>query len=264
VELEKVKYFSENQVGYIVMDYQQNLNAIDETMATELLRALDAMEEDETVKVIVVKGTGRAFSSGGDIRYFYGKVKSGEEIDLTRLANLVGQLTLRMKRSKKLVITAVNGVAAGAGANFALSGDFVIAVEKASFLESFASVGLVPDTGGSFLLSKALSPQQIMKYCVLGEPLRAAEAKALGLVHDVVAPEDLDSAVDQLAQKLVSGPQVCYSNIKKQIYEACFREYEQYLQENEAPMENACARSGDFREGVCAFVEKRQAQFKGD
>lgn len=263
MKLDKVRYESRGFEGYITMDCQENLNAIDEVMAQNILCALRTLEEDSKVKVIILQGEGRAFSSGGDIRYFYNKIKSGEEVVLTELAELVGKLTLRIKRSEKLVITAVNGVAAGAGANLALSGDFVIASKKACFLESFAAVGLVPDTGGSFLLSKALSPQQIMRYCVLGEPLDAVEAKELGLVYDVVPPQELDSTVKALAERLTSGPQISYKNIKKQLYAACFQEYEAYLRENEAPMENACARSADFKEGVLAFVEKRKAHYTG-
>lgn len=263
MELQKVILKVKDSVATITMDYMKNLNAIDEQMASELIFALNACEQDDSVHIVILKGGDKAFSAGGDIGFFYDRMRAGGKINMEVLTSQVGKLSHIIKKMPKLVIGAVAGAAAGAGANLALSCDFVICADNAKFIQAFAGVGLVPDTGGSYLLCRSIGIQRTLELCVTGRPLAAEEAKNLGLVYQVVPKEELMETVENLAKKLSSGPLLSYRNIKKQIYAASFRDYERYLIDTESPTQLECFASQDFREGVNAFIEKRKPDFTG-
>ena len=131
--LNKLEHSEQDHIGRITMCFNENLNAIDEELAEELLYMLDQYEKNDDVNVIVLSSKGKVFSSGGDIRYFYDLLKRDGKVDLSGLANLVGKLAYAMRSHKKMIITAVTGTAAGAGANLALNGDFVVCSQEASF-----------------------------------------------------------------------------------------------------------------------------------
>lgn len=259
----KVKRTVTDHVAWLCMDAQTSLNAIDEAMATELLEALTQSEADPQVRVIVITGAGKAFSAGGDIRFFHQLIQRGERVDMSHLQYLVGQLALRLRQSPKLIITAVRGAAAGAGANLALNGDFVFCSENAVFIQAFAALGLAPDTGGGYLLPRMIGLQRTMEYCVLAKPMPAAEAKDLGLVYKVCPANTLEHEVTAFAAQLTRGPLVAYTNIKRQVFSSFFQDYQHFLEHVEAATQNECAATGDLKEGVCAFLEKRPPSFKG-
>lgn len=263
MEFKKLVYKVENKVATIQMNYPSNLNAIDEGMAEELLYAFKLANTDEKVNVVVIKGLEKAFSAGGDIRYFYDRIQAGGPIDMSKLIRLVGQLTDYIKRMDKLVIAAVSGAAAGAGASLALSADFIVCADTAKFFMAFVKLGLATDTGGMYLLTKQLGEKLAMDLSITGRPLVAAEAKERGLAYQVVSLAQLEEVTMALASELAVGPTIAYREIKKQAYAAAFNDYQQYLQKVEASAQAICSQTEDFAEGVAAFIEKRQPVFKG-
>lgn len=263
MEFDKLIVKVEDGIGYVTMNYPKNLNAVDDAMAEQLLAALEMMENDPQVRVIVFEGGEKAFSAGGDIGYFYSQVQSGEEINIDPLIKKVGILAVAMKRCSKMIVCSVCGAAAGAGANIALSGDFVVAAENAKFIQAFINLGLVPDTGGAFILGRSLGPAKAMEYCALGKPMSAAEARDFGLVCQVVPKEELKEATLALAKKLSAGPLYAYGELKKQMYAATYFDYEQYFEQAEGPTQHNCVATEDFKEGVKSFMEKRKPAFQG-
>ena len=264
MELTKLTLSRQDGIGIITMNFPANLNALDLAMAQELVALLLACDEDPEIKVVVLTHSGKAFSSGGDLAFMHQAVKDGSfnptDNDLTRT---VTALTLTIKRMKKLVIAAVGGVAAGAGASLAFSCDFIFASEKAQFIEAFAAIGFAPDTGGVYLLSRLVGAQRAVELCVTARPLGAQEAKDWGIVYTVCAPEELSDKAMSFARKLSCGPLLSYENIKKQSYAANFKDYEDYLVNTEQVTLGICGSSADFAEGIAAFVEKRPPQFIG-
>lgn len=259
MKLKKLLYSIENGIGFITMNSPENLNAIDERMAEELLFTIREVEKDPRVKVLVIRSLGKAFSAGGDLGYFYKLINSGKKVNIDSLIKKLGEVSDCIKRLDKLVIASVNGAAAGAGMSLALSCDFILCDDRTKFIMAFVNLGLVPDTGASYLLSKAIGDKKALGYAISGRPIPAEEAKKLGLVHEIVTT----TATNKFANSLASGPLIAYKNIKKQIYEATFSDYRRYLEEVEIPDQRECAASKDFSEGVRAFVEKRPAVFKG-
>ena len=179
MEYKKTAFHCEAGVATITMDCPENLNAIDVDMAKELLERLYQCDRSSEVKVVVLKGGVRAFSAGGDIRYLYDNIQRGV-VESSELVVLVGKLALAMKQLNKLVICAVSGSAAGAGANLALSGDFVVCSENARFIQAFVGIALVPDTGGPYLLSRSIGAQRALEMCITGRPVPAEEASGWG------------------------------------------------------------------------------------
>ena len=264
MKLEKLIYTVENGIAVVTMNYMKNLNAIDEQMPDELMSVVDTAEKDPNVKVMVLKGAEKAFSAGGDIGYFYQLIQAGGEVNMDGLIGKVGTVADGMKKMSKIVITSVCGAAAGAGVSLALGGDFIICSDNAKFILAFVNLGLVPDTGGTYLLSKAIGVPRTMELAATGRPVSAEEAKELGFVYKVVPVEELNDFTMKFAQKIAAGPLISYKNIKKQIYDANFADYKKWLDETEIPTQRECAATMDFQEGCKAFMEKRKAVFKGE
>jgi trans-2-decenoyl-[acyl-carrier protein] isomerase len=263
MELQKIIYTVEDGIAVIQMNYMKNLNAIDDQMADEMLYVLDAADQDPAVKVVILKGGDKAFSAGGDIGYFYNVIQGGGEINIDGLVAKVGVIADKMKRLSKMIITSVNGAAAGAGASIAFSGDFLVCADNAKFILAFVNIGLVPDTGATYLLSKSIGTARALDLAATGRAMGAEEAKAVGAAYQVVPKEELEEATMKLAKKLAAGPTLSYKNIKKQIYNAVYGDYQTWLEQTEMNTQRECVASMDFQEGVKAFVEKRKANFQG-
>jgi len=204
MEYKKTAFHCEAGVATITMDCPENLNAIDVDMAKELLERLYQCDRSSEVKVVVLKGGVRAFSAGGDIRYLYDNIQRGV-VESSELVVLVGKLALAMKQLNKLVICAVSGSAAGAGANLALSGDFVVCSENARFIQAFVGIALVPDTGGPYLLSRSIGAQRALEMCITGRPVPAEEALRLAGPNTVVVVVDTNRPEQTQAPDLLTS-----------------------------------------------------------
>ena len=263
MELQKLIYTVEDGIAVVTMNYMKNLNAIDEQMADELMYVVDKAEHDPDVRVLVIKGAEKAFSAGGDIGYFYKLIQAGGEVNMDGLISKVGSVADGLKKMSKIVITSVSGAAAGAGVSLAIGGDFMICADNAKFILAFVNLGLVPDTGATYLLTRLIGPHRTMELAATGRPVGAEEAKALGLAYKVTTVEELDSVTMAFAKKIAAGPLLSYKNIKKQIYDAMYVDYKKWLDETEVPTQRECSASMDFQEGCKAFMEKRKAIFQG-
>lgn len=263
MEVKKLIYKVEDGIALITMNYMKNLNAIDEQMADELLYVLEQADRDPAVRVVVLTGAEKAFSAGGDIGYFYQLIQAGGEVNLDSLIRKVDLVADMLRKMSKIVITSVSGAAAGAGVSLAFGSDFLICADNAKFILAFVNLGLVPDTGLTYLLTKMIGPARTMELAATGRPVGAEEAKQLGLVYQVTAAEDLHAVTMEFARKISAGPLLAYKQIKRQIYAAAYTDYKKWLEETEVPTQRVCAASLDFQEGCRAFMEKRKPVFQG-
>lgn len=260
MDFKKINFQVEENIATIQMNYLKNLNAIDEEMVNELEASFQACEKEE-VKVIIIKGTERCFSAGGDIGYFYDRIKNNTLGEFT-IVERVFKLSNYMRKFPKPIIASCSGAVAGAGCNLALSCDFVFCSDTVKFLQAFVNIALIPDTGGIYLLAKDIGWHRAMDLVMTGAPITAQEGHAMGMFKQVCSVEELDGVTLKFAKKLVAGPACAYRNMKKLMYEAVFKEYEDFGKA-EVMAQVECSKTEDFKEGIAAFVEKRKANFKG-
>ncbi|HVP73458.1 MAG TPA: enoyl-CoA hydratase-related protein [Phycisphaerales bacterium] len=247
----------------ITLNRPDVLNAFNDALTTELHDALKAAEKDAAVRVIVITGAGRAFSSGQDLgdlktKYVPGYVPHLGD-DLRRRYN---PIIKRMREMDKPIIAAVNGVAAGAGCSLALAADMRMASDQAAFIEVFINVGLIPDSGSTFMLPRLVGLGKAMELCMTGSKVDAAEALRLGIVNQVVPAAELEAATAKLAGKLASLPGRAIALTKRLLNQAANNDLEAQL-EAEAFDQETAGKTADHYEGVVAFLEKRKPAFQG-
>lgn len=244
----------------ITLNRPDVLNAFNDRMLEELHEALRQAKRDLAVRCVVLTGAGRGFCSGQDLRDRAGTTafSFGES-----LRDRYNPIITQMRTIEKPVIAAVNGVAAGAGCSLALAADMRFASDRASFIEVFARVGLVPDSGSTYFLPRLVGLGKALELAYTAEPVDAPEALRLGLVNRVVPHDDLMSQTRALASRLAAGPTRGYGLTKRAINHGLHAVLEQALA-YEAHLQEVAGRTADHREGVAAFLEKRQASFKGE
>lgn len=262
MEFKKLQYVvnEKDRVAVISMDSPKNLNAFDGALIDELVAAFKMSEEDASVRAVVLNSTGRAFSAGGDIGAMYKGIKSGDlqfGDDIEKMA----QVSLAIKRLTKPVVAACNGAVAGAGFNVALACDYVVAAEDASFIQAFVNIGLIPDAGGLYLLTRAVGVNKATELAMTGRPVTAEEGARLGFVAQVTKAEELQAAAYKAAKRFAAGPAESFAQMKRLIMETDFKEFETYIKE-EVKSQTICGDTEDFKEGVSAFVEKRRPNYK--
>lgn len=264
MELTKVHYEITNGVAYITLDYQPNLNVLDEPMQRQIMWCLDACQYDPQVKVVVLQAEGRAFSGGGDIKGMIAELEKPDIRDTIMPEALTwpGLIAHKIRGMKKPVVAAIQGAVAGAAANLVLMCDFRIAAEDAMFIEAFVKIGLITDGGGVYILNKLVGPAKTTELVMTGRPVDSKEAKELGLVTEVVPNDELRAKTIKFAEKLARGPGLSYQYLKTLINQVAFPDLDTVLAA-EAEYQLTCAQTKDCLEGMKAFVEKRRPEFKG-
>jgi 2-(1,2-epoxy-1,2-dihydrophenyl)acetyl-CoA isomerase len=243
----------------ITLNRPEVLNAVNEQMTTDLSEALRFAERADEVRAVVVTGAGRSFCSGQDLREPVDAAGASYGATLRRRYN---PIVATMRTLEKPILAAVNGVAAGAGCNLALAADLRIASDRASFIELFSRIGLIPDSGGTFTLPRLVGLARAMEMACLAEPVNAEDALRAGLVNRVVAHDDLQTAAGAWARRLAEGPTRAYGLTKRAFNYALTAPLDAVL-EYEAHLQEVAGRTADHREGVAAFREKRPARFAG-
>jgi 2-(1,2-epoxy-1,2-dihydrophenyl)acetyl-CoA isomerase len=262
-ELETVELKVEERVAWLTLSRPETLNALTTQVGRELTFGIDEVAADPDVRVVVLTGTGRAFSSGADLKEGLAQPDGGKPDVATPLREIFHPLILRLRALEKPVIAAVNGGAVGIGCSLALAADIVVAAESAYFLMAFANIGLGLDGGASALLVGRVGHARASEMAMLAERVDAHEALAWGLVNRVAPDDRLLTVAGELAAKFAAGPPGSYASIKRTLNVAAYGQLAQIL-DLEATLQQARAESADFMEGVLAFVQKRPAEFTGN
>lgn len=251
----------EDAVAIVTLNHPAVMNAISPRMISDLLAVLDRVEATPEARCMLLTGAGRAFCAGANL----------QEVDDPTAASDAGAalethyhpLLRRLRDLKLPLVTAVNGVAAGAGMSLALMGDLIVCGRSAYFLQAFRRIGLVPDCGSTWLLPRLIGRARALELSLLGEKLPAETAHAWGLVNRVVDDADLAAAALTIARDLAKGPTVALGLIRRLYWDSEENGYEAQL-DRERQAQRAAGQSADFREGLAAFLAKRPAQFRGN
>lgn len=254
---ETIQYSLAGDVAVIRLDRPDRMNALSSAMRRELIDALT--RAPEAARAVVITGNGPGFCAGQDL----GDVGSFDELDLGRtLREEYEPLLALIYDCPVPTICAVNGAAAGAGANLALAADIVVAGESASFLQAFARIGLIPDAGGTYWLPRLAGQARAMGMCLTADPVPAPKAADWGLIWECVPDADLEAHVMALANKLAKGPTVAYRLMKQALRQSHQNDLQAQLS-LEADLQAEAGKTRDFMEGVMAFIQKRPAAYEG-
>ena len=253
-------------VARLTLNRPDRLNSFNVDMHREIQSALDEIENDASVRVALITGAGRGFCAGQDLsdRAVAPETENGGDgVDLGEsLEDRYNPLIRRLTKLPMPVVCAVNGVAAGAGANIALAADIVIAAKSAKFIQSFANIGLVPDSGGSWVLPRLVGQARALGMALTGEPILAEKAADWGLIWKAVDDDQLGAEADALVAKFANAPTRGLAEIKQAIRTAASRTLDEQL-DLERDLQRTLGRTEDYKEGVDAFLNKRKPVFKG-
>lgn len=261
---ETIRFTVDGGVATLAFNRPDKLNSFVEQMHREVRAALDTVQEDTTIRALVLTGVGRAFCTGQDLGDRAVMIGSGAKPDLgTTVERNYKPLILRLANLRVPTIAAVNGVAAGAGASIALACDLVVAAKSASFIQAFSKVGLIPDTGGTWFLPQRVGMARAMGLALLADKLSAEQAAAWGLIWSAVDDDAFAATIDGLAKKLAASPTKALVRTRQAMHAAATNTLDQQLS-----LEGAFMRelgwSADYTEGVAAFIGKRPPQFRGE
>ncbi len=250
----------ENNIAFVTLNRPEVFNSFNREMALRLQSVLADCETNEQVRALVLTGNGKAFCAGQDLKEVTTpELNPGFKKILEEHYN---PIIKKIRSIKKPVIAAVNGVAAGAGANIALACDVVVAHEKVSFIQAFSKIGLVPDSAGTFFLPRLIGFQKASALAMLGDKVSAEEAERIGMIYKVVALENFKEEIEALALKMASMPTKALGMIKELLNQSMTNDLDAQLA-MESTYQIEAAQSEDYKEGVSAFIEKRQPNFKG-
>ena len=255
---ETIKYSVHDQVATIILNRPKNLNAFTLKMNHEITTAIKQAEKDITVRVIVITGEGRAFCSGQDLSEVTEKMDHGDVLR-TRYGPMIKQIHC----CEKPIIAAVNGVAAGAGFSLALACDFRLLSEKASYVQAFIQVGLIPDSGNLFYLSKIVGYAKALEISIFGERINAEQSLKLGLANKVIQMDSWEDEVAAYTKHIAKMPTKAIGIIKRTLKSSYDLTFNEFL-EREAFGQRIVGLTNDHREGVTSFLEKREPSFSGN
>lgn len=250
---------NENNVTYIYLNRPDKYNSFNREMALAVQESIKNADIDDNCRCIVISGKGKAFSAGQDLNEAIDKNGPGILNIVTQHYNPIIKL---IREVKKPVIAAVNGVAAGAGANIALCCDIVLASESASFIQAFSKIGLIPDSGGTYFLPRLIGIQRASALMMTGDKISATEALTMGMVYKVFPDDIFIAEVIRFAENIAQMPTQALASTKHLLNQSFYNTLDQQL-EAEAQYQNELSISYDYREGINAFLEKRKPVFKG-
>lgn len=250
---------NENGVYTISLNRPEVYNALNDEITYELQDAFKAVSKDDSVRVVVLTGEGKAFCSGQDLKSSGGQEKRSF---LDSLHKRYNPIIRAMRNLPKPIVCRLNGVAAGAGCSIALACDIIVASEEATLIEVFINIGLVPDSGSSYFLPRAIGMLKAFELCSMGTRVKAKEAVDMGLVNKVVPIDQLDAAVKEYVDYYAKAPTKSIGLIKKMLNKSATATLDDML-EYEAYAQEIAGSSEDYKEGVSAFLEKRKPGFKG-
>lgn len=258
-----ISYTRSDGVGVITLDRPDVLNALDDELGFAMLDAVEGAAADDEVRCIVITGAGRAFCAGEDLGALAADYERGEAPDLGKtLTKRYNPLIRAIRAAPKPVMAAVNGVAAGAGASIALACDLRIASEHAKLVLAFINVGLLPDSGALWFLTRTIGTARTWELASTGRPLPADEALKLGLFDAVVAADEFEETWRTYAERLAAGPTRAFALTKQLVRDAAERSLDEQL-DAEVDAQSAAGRTDDHLEGVQAFLAKRPPKFTG-
>ena len=254
-----ILYTVEGQIGKIILNRPEKFNSFNRQMSLSLQEALRECSSNENVRAVHLSAAGKAFSAGQDLSEAMSPDGPGIE---KIVAEHYNPIILGIRQLEKPVVCAVNGVAAGAGANIALACDIVVAGKSSAFIQAFSKIGLVPDSGGTFFLPRLIGLQRATALMMLGDKISADEAQQMGMIYKVFDDGELEKESWKIAVILSEMPTRGLGLTKKLLNKSLYNSLEEQLKE-EGKLQTLAGATSDFKEGVKAFLEKRKAVFTG-
>jgi 2-(1,2-epoxy-1,2-dihydrophenyl)acetyl-CoA isomerase len=257
--MESILVKTTNGLRVLTLNRPDKFNSFNREMAIRLQNELDSAAIDDSIRAILITGEGKAFCAGQDLSEAIDPNGPGISAIVTDHYN---PILNKIRSIEKPIVCAVNGVAAGAGANIALACDVVIAANSALFIQAFSKIGLVPDSGGTFFLPRLIGFQRASALMMLGDKVSAADALQMGMLYKVVADDQLMAEAEKVATTLSVMPTKALGYTKRMLNESMQHNFEQQLL-MEGEMQTAAGKTADYKEGVDAFLEKRKPSFIG-
>lgn len=257
--MKEVIFTKEKGIAQIQINRPEKYNSVRQSVARDIQKYLDECASDGDIRVVIITGSGRAFCAGQDL----GEIVDPNGPDMSIIVSQhFNPIVQKIRNLPKPVIAAVNGVAAGAGANIALACDIVVACQSASFLQAFSKIGLIPDSGGTYTLPRLIGWQRASALMMLADKVSSQEALEMGMIYKVIPDKLFKDYIQKLAIKLSAMPTIALALTKEALNESLTNTFEKQLAVEDR-LQNTAGRTDDYAEGVQAFLEKRKPVYKG-